>query len=72
MQLEIQRVTHLKGGKNQVLNCGSAANKRVDSDFESGQIDLFLSFNLHLQCKSDRQHCEYDEYHKTVDCQTPI
>nr|2NC2_A Chain A, Antifungal protein [Penicillium chrysogenum] len=43
--------TYLKGGKNHVVNCGSAANKK---------------------CKSDRHHCEYDEHHKRVDCQTPV
>ncbi|EPS26293.1 hypothetical protein PDE_01229 [Penicillium oxalicum 114-2] len=24
------------------------------------------------RCKSDRHHCEYDEHHKRVDCQTPV
>ncbi|KAJ5413027.1 hypothetical protein N7465_005332 [Penicillium sp. CMV-2018d] len=24
------------------------------------------------KCKSDRHHCEYDEHHKRVDCQTPV
>nr|XP_003188705.1 antifungal protein [Aspergillus niger CBS 513.88] len=23
-------------------------------------------------CKTERHHCEYDEHHKTVDCQTPV
>ncbi|KAJ5958920.1 Antifungal protein [Penicillium vulpinum] len=25
-----------------------------------------------LKCKTDRHHCEYDEHHKKVDCQTPV
>ncbi|GKZ30899.1 hypothetical protein AbraIFM66950_010588, partial [Aspergillus brasiliensis] len=25
-----------------------------------------------LRCKTDRHHCEYDDHHKTVDCQTPV
>ncbi|CAI7625829.1 unnamed protein product [Penicillium glandicola] len=24
------------------------------------------------KCKTDRHHCEYDDHHKTVDCQTPV
>ncbi|KAJ5528980.1 hypothetical protein N7527_002373 [Penicillium freii] len=24
------------------------------------------------KCKSDRHHCEYDEHHRRVDCQTPV
>ncbi|KGO72077.1 Antifungal protein [Penicillium italicum] len=25
-----------------------------------------------LKCKTDRHHCEYDDHHKKVDCQTPV
>nr|AHA86567.1 MAFP1 [Monascus pilosus] len=49
--LQHNTCTYLKGGKNQVVHCGSAANQK---------------------CKSDRHHCEYDEHHKTVNCQTPV
>ncbi|KAE8333019.1 antifungal protein [Aspergillus sergii] len=43
--------TYLKGGKNHVVNCGSADNQK---------------------CKEERHHCEYDDHHKTVNCQTPV
>ncbi|GLA33915.1 hypothetical protein AnigIFM63309_003938 [Aspergillus niger] len=49
--VEHNTCTYLKGGKDHIVSCPSAAN---------------------LRCKTERHHCEYDEHHKTVDCQTPV
>uniref|UniRef100_UPI003F77855E Antifungal protein n=1 Tax=Penicillium expansum TaxID=27334 RepID=UPI003F77855E len=43
--------TYRKDGKDHIVKCPSADNKK---------------------CKTDRHHCEYDDHHKTVDCQTPV